>query len=301
LQRRTVYLWCNRFEEEGLLRNHVSFGRPRKTSFETDGHLVERVRNGGFIRVPDLAQEYNVSPATIRRRLHDAGLHHRCPARKPFLTPRQKIQRVNWVNRHKHHDFSKVIFVDEKTFVTSQDGRVSLWRPNNTRYLEQNVLPNRSSGRLSLNFWGWMSAAGPGELVEVSTRLNSAVYIYILSVVLVPSAAVVYGEETPIEFVQDGCSVHRSRIVQAWIDRQELLRELALPPKSPDLNPIKNLWAMMVQEWDSSQVRDRESLRQHVHELWDSFRGSSLCTNLVNSMPERLETVDNAEGGYTKY
>jgi len=44
-----------------------------------------------------------------------------------------------------------------------------------------------------------------------------------------------------------------------------------------------------------------------VHELWDWFQEEwekiepSVCHNLIESMPRRIEAVLKAKGGYTKY
>jgi len=44
-----------------------------------------------------------------------------------------------------------------------------------------------------------------------------------------------------------------------------------------------------------------------VHELWDWFQEEwekiepSICQNLIESMPRRIEAVLKAKGGYAKY
>lgn len=300
LQRRTVYLWWKRWCDEGSLASHVSSGRRKKTTAENDRILIESVLVNRFVSVPTYATEFNVCPNTIRRRLRSVGLRHRIPARKPQLTERHKTLRLQFANKYLNYDFNKVIFVDEKTFTTNADGRVSLYRMDNTRYEERHVLPDRRSGRLSLGFWGWVSAAGPGELVEISTRLNASSYVEILRDVLIPTFRNVFGDET-IFLLQDNSSIHNSRLVQAWIDEQDNIELIKLSPKSPDLNIIENVWGIMTQNWDSSQVKTVANLRQHVHELWDYYRGLDFCENAVKSMQNRLQNVIDAFGAYTKY
>lgn len=278
----------------------MSFGRPKKTSVTQDQQLIENVRYCRFVNTSIYAAQYNVSAHTIRRRLHEAGLHHRVPAKKLQLTERHKVMRLNFARQYLDYDFNEVLFLDEKVFTSATDGRLSLWRVNHSRYAEGNVLPNRRSGRISVGFWGWMGASGPGELVEISGRLNSLCYKNILEQVLIPTANVAYGHR-PIEFIQDNSSIHNSRIVQDWIRDQTDLRLIKMPPKSPDINPIENLWGLIVQQWDSSVVRTTQNLKDHVFDIWESFRGTEICSKMVDSMRSRLQAVIEADGGYTRY
>jgi transposase len=299
-QRKTVYLWKQRWSEEGDITKHVSFGRPKKTTLQQDQQLIEDVRYRRFVNTSTYAAQLNVSSHTIRRRLHDAGLHHRVPAKKPLLTDRHKTMRFNFAQRYLDYDFNGVLFLDEKVFTSATDGRLSLWRVNHSRYSDANVLPNRRSGRISVGYWGWMGASGPGELVEISGRLNSLAYKDILEQVLVPTANLVYGHR-PIHFVQDNSSIHNAGIVQSWIENQTDLHLIRMPPKSPDINPIENLWGLMVQSWDSSMVRTTQNLKDHVLDVWDSFRGTEVCSKMVGSMRSRLQAVIDADGDYTRY
>lgn len=296
-----MYLWLDRWQQEGALNNHVSFGRPRATTATQDVAIVNRVRDERFINTTQFSSIYQVSSSTIRRRLKEGGLQNRVPARKPALTARHKSERLQFAATHLNYNFDKTIFMDEKVFCSSDNGRVSLWRPDNTRYLEPNVLPNRQSGRITIGFWGWMCKNGPGELVEITGRMNAVRYKEILEDTLIPTANVFFPNDH-ITFMQDNSSVHNARLVQAWItERSDTITRLKMPAKSPDLNPIENLWGKMVQEWDANQCRTKEALRCHAINIWESFRGRNVCENLVGSMRRRLQAVLNAEGGYTKY
>ncbi|EZA61393.1 hypothetical protein X777_12300 [Ooceraea biroi] len=53
--------------------------------------------------------------------------------------------------------------------------------------------------------WGWISAHGPGELVEVSPHIDALEYVDILENVLLPSVRTIYPEENMPTFrlVQD--------------------------------------------------------------------------------------------------
>lgn len=301
-QRTTVYLWLRRWDDDGHIREFKKTGRPRKTSRQQDQTIINAFRNNGFSRTDVIAINNNLSLNTVRRRLHEAGIHHRVPAKKLMLTARHKLQRLKFAQRFLNYDFTNVIFSDEKTFHSTENGRMSLWRMNNTRYAERNIIDNRASGRISVGFWGWMCSGGPGELIEIGGRLNSAGYIDILNDVLLPTTQVMLPEERPIKFVHDNCPIHKARVCRVWFNENtEQIMEIPFPPKSPDLNPIENLWALMVQAWDPDTLRTRQNIIAHATETWERFRGQNICKNMVGNMRERLQAVIDANGGHTRY
>ena len=67
------------------------------------------------------------------------------------------------------------MFVDEKTFRSDQSGNVHVWRPDGTRYHEENVNAVRRIGHISVNMFGWVSASGVGELTRIENRLTGNV------------------------------------------------------------------------------------------------------------------------------
>ncbi|KAI8440988.1 hypothetical protein MSG28_009265 [Choristoneura fumiferana] len=96
----------------------------------------------------------------------------------------------------------------------------NLWRRSGERYNPNNVLDLRTSGRLTLGYWGWMSSMGPGELVEIGGRMNSERYLEVLKDVMLPSVRVAY-PEGQIYLVHDNSSVHKSKIVKDWLNSQK--------------------------------------------------------------------------------
>ena len=79
LSRTTVYLWLKRWEEEGNLKDKRRTGAPRKTTAAEDRHIVERVEANPFSNAVEVREQLQleVSSMTVRRRLHESGIHHR--------------------------------------------------------------------------------------------------------------------------------------------------------------------------------------------------------------------------------
>ncbi|KAI8426452.1 hypothetical protein MSG28_005279 [Choristoneura fumiferana] len=149
-------------------------------------------------------------------------------------------------------------------------------------------------------YWGWMSSMGPGELVEIGGRMNSERYLEVLKDVMLPSVRVAY-PEGQIYLVHDNSSVHKSKIVKDWLNSQKDITEFEWPAKSPDLNPIENLWGQMVLNWDSSEIRSKKNLDNEVNKTWELLRNSDTCFNMVSSMKTRLQEVIDSEGYPLRY
>lgn len=245
---------------------------------------------------------------TVRRRLLELGIRRRQPARKIFLSAAHKEARVRFAEQELHRNWANenVIFCDEKVFKSYSNYRQPLYRRDNSRYDEENLLFVRHSGRITMGMWGWMSVDGPGELVRIPPRMTGADYVDILENVMLPSVRILYPPPEPIVFVQDNSSVHTSRIVQEWFRGHPEIELINWPSKSPDLNPIENLWAAMVKDWNANhneepRIRRPDELHAHCQEVWERFRGRPTCENLVTSMPNRLRSVIEVNGGYIKY
>ncbi|CAH1968600.1 unnamed protein product [Acanthoscelides obtectus] len=225
---------------------------------------------------------------TVGRYLHKEGIPRRIPAVKPLLTEDHRRVRLQFCQENLNRDFSTVVFSDEKNFCTNTDYRPPLWRRNNTRYDPANIIPNRTTGRTTMGYWGWMTADGPGDLVSITDRMNSQQYVDILNNSFIPSYRILY-PQSRITFVQDNSAVHTSHKVRNYL-AQEDYNVIAWPAKSPDLNPIENLWGIMVQKWSTGGPlpNRRDNLDSHCRRLWESFRGTDVCKNLVGSMRTRM-------------
>ena len=74
------------------------------------------------------------------------------------------------------------------------------------------------------------------------------------------------------------------------------------PAQSPDLNPIEHLWhhvKMQLAKYETVPTSIEELWRRTEHE-WNKIP-ASVCQNLIESMPRRVEAVLKAKGSYTKY
>jgi hypothetical protein len=132
----------------------------------------------------------------LRHRPFQSAVNARLETAFPacLKTARKRIRESELSNQD-NNIWNNVVFSDEKTFQSSHNGRIRVYRPPGTRYNEQYVKNYDRSGRFSLNIWGWISSRGPGVCVIVEERLNSAIYRRLLEEVMLPSVLPVFGQQ----------------------------------------------------------------------------------------------------------
>ncbi len=69
---------------------------------------------------------------------------------------------------------------------------------------------------------------------------------------------------------------------------------------SPDLNPIEHQWGILKWKVEGRKVSNLHQLRDIIMEEWKRTPVAT-CEALVNSMPKRVEPVQESKGGHTKY
>lgn len=72
-----------------------------------------------------------------------------------------------------------------------------------------------------------------------------------------------------------------------------------LPPHSPDLNPIENLFAVLKKK--VNEIDDRSSLVDKINFVVKNCIEISYINSLIDSIPKRLKSVIKNNGGHTKY
>lgn len=146
-------------------------------------------------------------------------------------------------------------------------------------------------------FWGAISATGPVNLTRLDGRINSEVYREVLINGLLP-----YLDENgrDLSFQQDNASVHVSAVMNEFFAQEGLL-VMNWPARSPDLNPIENVWGRMKNAVAKKAPQDEVELVQFVQEAWKKIVTPEYCARLYGSMLRRVQKVMKYSGGRNGY
>ncbi len=147
--------------------------------------------------------------------------------------------------------------------------------------------------------WGAISAVGKSRIAWIPSRMNSSDYTEILDTELVRMLEDCVDENAI--FQQDNAPIHVSARSKDWF-RDRKIELLTWPARSPDLNPIENVWGILARRIykNGRQFETVAALKDAIREEWSSL-GTEEVKKLIETMPQRIFQVIRNNGGSTKY
>jgi hypothetical protein len=147
--------------------------------------------------------------------------------------------------------------------------------------------------------WAAFGFNGKTQIIFLNGRQKAADYIRVLADHLLPFGGEIGGRNW--NFQQDNAPIHTAGLTKTWF-RDNSVVDLNWPSRSPDLNPIDNLWGILVRRVyaNGRQFNSVTELRAEIVNCWNSIADSEL-KNLVESMPKRLIEVLKKNGKSISY
>ncbi|GFW66424.1 transposable element Tcb1 transposase [Trichonephila clavipes] len=226
-------------------------------SFKTTG-MCSRRHGGGK----------QISRKTVARGLRGGGLYARRPVVCVLLTRQHRTARLQWCREHHNwteQDWACVLYSDESRFSLSSDCRRQLiWRESGTAYRPENIQEKDRYPTCSIMVWA-------GIMINGHTRLQ----------------VVANGTMTGQRYIDEVLLPHDC------LDSEGIQR-LVWPARSPDLNPIENVWDALGRQVAGRNYppTNKNSFIRALTEEWDKLP-QQLLDNVVQSMKMR-ESAENA-------
>lgn len=297
----TVKSVVKSFLRRGTVTRKKGSGRPRKTTPRSDRIIVRLVRQHPFEPTPLILWRWGepVSRFTLSRRLKEASFRRYRPAIKPFLSPLNIENRLNWSMARvawRLPMFRRIVWSDESRFrLFKNDGRVKVWRMRGERYRSDLMLHTSQGQGGSVHVWGAFWYGGRTQLQILEANVNGERYCETIRNFL-------NGDNPPPRnwiFQQDNAPAHTSRVVTNYFEEVGV-HLLPWPSKSPDLNPIEHVWDFLGREVAARFPMNLMQLRNFLVEEWNRFP-QNVLNHLVEDMPRRINAVIEARGRNTKY
>lgn len=307
VKKSAVWAIIKRYERTGSIEHKPKSGRPKKMSNKSVRMLKRISSINPFMSSNQLKVELetsgmcSVSSRTIRRRLVEEKLFSRRPAKKPLLSKKNRLARLEFARQHIHwtkDDWKRVCWSDESKFnLLNSDGIQFVRRPVGHRLDPKYTKPTVKHGGGSVIVWGCFSGFGMGPLHNIIGIMDRFMYRDILQNVMLPHV-----EDTlPLrfKFQQDNDPKHSSKLVKKFFT-DEQIPVLKWPSQSPDLNPIENLWEILDRSVRTRTYSNKGDLFASLQEKWSNL-DMGIVDKLIESMPRRCQAVIDNKGYFTKY
>ena len=186
-----------------------------------------------------------------------------------------------------------MFFSDEKKWnLDGPDGCKFYWHDLRN---EESFFKSRQFGGGSVMVWAAFSSTTKSKIVFLEGRQNSKNYIDTLKENIKPLL-----KDGNI-FQQDNAPIHVSNETKNFFLRENIA-VMDWPALSPDLNPIENVWGIMVREIykNGMQYADKESLKAAIEKAWDELSFETL-KKLAISMHKRCIELIKANGHAINY
>ncbi|GFW13352.1 next to BRCA1 gene 1 protein [Trichonephila clavipes] len=217
------------------------------------------------------------------------------PVRCFIIKPRASLlcRRMTYHNKRRH----------ESRFSLSSDCRRQLiWRESGTAYRPENIQEKDRYPTCSIMVWAGIMINGRMRLhVVANGTMTGQRYI---DEVLLPHVRLFRGAVgDKFVFMDDNATCHRTLAVQDWLDSEGIQR-LVWPARSPDLNPIENVWDALGRQVAGRNYppTNKNTLIRALTEEWDKLP-QQLLDNVVQSMaslapkPMEKNSMDLSKAG----
>ena len=153
----------------------------------------------------------------------------------------------------------------------------------------------------SQHLFACFCSRGPGFCEMYEGKLDGKALRGLLDRTLLETAADYYDLDHGEQwwFVHDNSRPFTSQEVQRWLHNHGV-SVLDFPPRSPDLNPIENMWPRVHKLMDRLHPTTKDAVADAFIKSWPDLSLDTF-TDFAQSMPARIAAVIKANGDAIKY
>lgn len=306
---RTVERYMNANVEQA--DKHVAPGRGRKrkvgeieegasiTPSQFDDFVAAHREKGSKGISDDLKEEkkVSISPRSVRRHKAALGYKWRKKRKKARLTEEHKRKRLAWARAHRHTDWTKWVFSDEKTFsfVYGGGSQFAQIKRGEDIILETDKHPAK------VHVWWGAGVSAICRPYLFTENMTGEIYRTILmSRLRSPLVGPSLIKNHSLTFQQDNDPKHKARLVQDWLDANVPNWTRDWPPNSPDLNPMENWWNTINRMVNIRKLKNIAEFQNAIRLSCIRFSRDEV-QRTIDTMSERIAAVIHNKGGHTRY
>ena len=297
--RKTVRDVLRKYDGTGSIEDLPGRGRKRKFTQAEAREIKKKAKSGKSATEIARSIKKRVTSETVRTYIKESGLRYLKKKKVERLSEEHKARRVEYAKRMLGHDWDKVLFSDEKTFYLGVSSDYA-WQDPENRVIEEKISHPRK-----INVWGAVGSHMKSKLYYYDTNLKSTLYQSILSNRL-QSKNLIYAPtcrsnlRKTWEFLQDNASYHKTQMVMETIENTVGDRWIDHPSKSPDLNPMENIWSYLDSKVKAGKATTIRGLKRLLTRAWNDLEWSYI-TKFTSSMDRRLQECIECKGERLDY
>lgn len=300
-----------------IKKRRTKVARLATATIKRNRFVVPKFESANAIRIELARQGDRVSKRTVIRDLRALGFVSRTRPRVPNVSEEHFKRRRAWCRRHRALQARDVVFSDEKYFAATGCGSRQQWVHRSRQDLDR--LPIEKAGYPDkLMVWG---AIGVGYRLLVlakgtssrvpgvysfnaqgakkfhrrsdESRFNITADWYKRNCLrpLIP-----YLKRHNKIFMQDGAGIHTAQTTLNYL-KSKGVNVLDWPARSPDLNPIERLWAILAKRVAARYPRTIDDIAAAVIAEFNAVPQATI-DRLVLSHDERRRKVERLNGAW---
>jgi transposase len=269
---RTVFTWLAKFSdggEEALLAKPIP-GRPPKVSDEEMRWIAQAVRNHtpqqfGFDyalwTLSLIAQLINrqfgksLSLAAVSRVMKLLGFSAQKPLYQAWQQDAAMVRRWQTETypeiRVQARSVGATVYFADEAGIRSDYHTGTTWAP-----VGETPVVTVTGRRFSLNMISAVSPRGDFRFMVYDGSVTSSTFKEFLERLMI-------GATSPVFVIVDGHPIHKSRLVQDFVDGLDgQLKLFYLPPYSPHLNPDEQVWAHVKRRVSKQSVQAKDDMKK---------------------------------------
>jgi hypothetical protein len=270
------------------IQDHIHPGRPKKVTGDMEIDIQASLVATPRISMRRLGREYGLSEETTRRTVIGLGFEYLEPFSMPPLGQRHMENRVNFSNLilAQPNNIPKIVFTDE-SMVCFEPARKRLWRIPG-EFIDEWQVPvtEQPIRRMVWGAIGW-NYKSPLVIIDGTLRGNNFVQLLETNGIFADLERQFPGKSYFLQM--DNAKCHTAKAAKEEFNNKQVPLLLMWPSRSPDLNPIEQLWSKLKDMLPLENITTQAELDNAIRAAWDSIDLETI-NNFIGSFPARLQT-----------